>query len=120
MELILAALIGLMVAISAYLMLSGNLVRFLLGLSLLSNGVNLSIFGAGRLTYAQPPLIAEGAKTTEGVVANALPQALILTAIVIGFGLLAFTLVLVYRFYGAFGTVEADEVRLAEAAEEGR
>ncbi len=114
MDAVMAMLIGLMTAVSAWLMMSGNLMRFLVGFALLSNAVNLVIFEAGRLSYGAPPLIADGAKGPTGEVANALPQALILTAIVIGFGLLAFTLVLIYRFYGAFGTIEVDEVDLAE------
>jgi multicomponent Na+:H+ antiporter subunit C len=114
MELALAVLVGVLTTCAVYLMLSGNMVRFIFALALLSNAVNLAIFAAGRLTYAAPPLIAEGAKTPAGPVANALPQALILTAIVIGFGLLAFTLVLVHRAHQALGTVEADAMRVAE------
>jgi len=119
METALAGLAGLLVAAALYLMLSGNLVRFLFGLALLSNAANLVIFAAGRLTYAAPALIADGASAPQGTVANALPQALILTAIVIGFGLLTFTLVLVYRGYRALGTVEADAMRVAEPPDAG-
>jgi hypothetical protein len=61
-----AALIGLMVAVSAYLMLSGNLLRFLFGLSLLSNAVNLAIFESGRLSFAAPPFVEEGAEGAGG------------------------------------------------------
>ena len=114
METALALLTGLLVAASLYLMTSGNMVRFLLGFALLGNAANLVIFAAGRMTYAAPPLIAPGATVPDGVAANALPQALILTAIVIGLGLLAFTLVLVYRAHRALGTVEADAMRVAE------
>ncbi len=114
MELALAVLVGVLTTCAVYLMLSGNMVRFIFALALLSNAVNLAIFAAGRLTYAAPPLIAEGAKAPADIVANALPQALILTAIVIGFGLLAFTLVLVHRAHQALGTVEADRMRVAE------
>lgn len=114
MDLILALLVGFAVAVAVWLMMSGNLIRFLIGFGLLGNALNLLIFQSGRLTYAAPPIVPEGAKAPAGEVANALPQALILTAIVIGFGLVAFTLVLIYRYYGAFGTVEADEVDLAE------
>jgi multicomponent Na+:H+ antiporter subunit C len=114
MELALAVLVGVLTTCAVYLMLSGNMVRFIFALALLSNAVNLAIFAAGRLTYAAPPLIAEGAKVPAGAVANALPQALILTAIVIGFGLLAFTLVLVHRAHQTLGTVEADRMRVAE------
>ena len=114
METALAFLIGLLVATSLYLMLSGHMVRYLFGLVLLSNAANLVIFTAGRLTYAAPPLIADGSYTLGGPAANALPQALVLTAIVIGFGLLTFTLILVYRAYQALGTVEGDAMRVAE------
>ncbi len=54
------------------------------------------------------------------LVANALPQALVLTAIVIGFGLFAFALALVFRAYTALGTVDSDEMRIAEPAEPDR
>ncbi len=114
MDLIMIGLIGLMTTVSSYMMMTGNLLRFLLGLALLSNAVNLVIFEAGRLSFAAPPLIAVGQKAPVGEVANALPQALILTAIVIGFGLLAFALLLVYRLFAVFGTVEADDLTAAE------
>ncbi len=117
METLMIGVIGLMVSVSAYLMMSGNLVRFLIGLGNLGNAVNLSIFVGGRLTFGAPPFVPEGAKYPAGEVANALPQALILTAIVIGFGLVAFTLILIYRIYGAFGTLEMDEIELVEKRE---
>ena len=63
---------------------------------------------AGRLTTAAPPLVPEGQTVPVGTVANALPQALVLTAIVIGFGLLAFALSLVFRGYQAMGTLDSD------------
>lgn len=114
MESLLAVLIGLLVAASVYLMLARNLLRFLFGLVLLSNAANLTIFVAGRLTPESPPLVAPGMAAPEGLVANALPQALVLTAIVIGFGLFAFALVLIYRGYQALGTLDSDEMRYAE------
>ena len=117
METALAVLVGILVATSVYLMLARNVLKFLLGLVLLSNAANLTIFTAGRLTRAAPPLIPEGLDAPVGVVANALPQALVLTAIVIGFGLLAFALVLVYRGYHALGTLDSDAMRVAEPVE---
>lgn len=118
MEALLAIIVGLLVAVSVYLMLSGNLLRFIYGLVLISNAANLVIFAAGRLTPGRPPLIAEGAYGPEGLVANALPQALVLTAIVIGFGLFAFAITLVWRAWGVLGTVEVNEMQLAEPHEE--
>lgn len=117
MELLLAVTIGVLVATSVYMMLDRNVLRFLFGLVLLSNAVNLVIFAAGRLTAGAPPLIADGAYSPDGAIANALPQALVLTAIVIGFGLLAFALALVYRTYMSLGTVNSDEMRIAEPEE---
>ncbi|CAM3182014.1 Na+/H+ antiporter subunit C [Paracoccus nototheniae] len=114
MELLLAITLGILVSTSVYLMLDRNVLRFLFGLVLLSNAVNLLIFAGGRLTAGAPPLIDAGASSPTGVVANALPQALVLTAIVIGFGLLAFTLALVYRTFMTLGTVNSDEMRVAE------
>ena len=77
-----------------YLVLQRNLVRFVFGLILLSGGVNLLIFTAGRVTRGAPPIVPPDAYAPPLGAANALPQALILTAIVIGFGLTAFAMVL--------------------------
>jgi len=114
MEQLTALVVGVLVAAAVYLMLARTLVRFLFGLVLLSNAANLVIFGAGRMTFGAPPLIAEGADAPPALVANALPQALVLTAIVIGFGLFAFALALVFRAYADLGTADSDEMRLAE------
>lgn len=117
MEVVIALLAGLLVAAGAYLMMSGKMLPYLFGLTMISNAANLLIFGSGRLTYAEPPLIPGGEYTVTGA-ANALPQALILTAIVIGFGLLVFALALAYRSYYVLRTTEMDEMRLAEPPEE--
>ncbi|WP_425092035.1 Na+/H+ antiporter subunit C [Tropicimonas sp. S265A] len=114
MELVFAGLVGFLVAGGAYLMMSGQLIRFLFGLVLLSNAANLAIFAAGRLTYATPPFVVSGEKVPAAGVANALPQALILTAIVIGFGLLAFALALAFRAWQSLGTTEMDAMRACE------
>ncbi len=118
MESIVSILAGVLVAAGAYLMLSGNLVRYILGLTLLSNAANLVIFAAGRMTEAAPPLTSYGETAPAEGVANALPQALILTAIVIGFGLFCFALTLAYRAYYAMGTARMDSMRVAEPRED--
>ena len=114
MELVYSLLVGAMVAASVYLMLAKDLMRFLFGLILISNAANLAIFTSGRLLTGRPPLIEDGAVIPDGIVANALPQALVLTAIVIGFGLYAFALVLAFRAHGALGTLDTDQMRIAE------
>ena len=118
MELLVAIMVGVLVAASVHLMLARNVLRFLFGLILISNAANLTIFVSGRLTPESPPLIPEGADAPLETVANALPQALVLTAIVIGFGLFAFALVLVFRAYETLGTLNSDEMRIAEPKEE--
>jgi multicomponent Na+:H+ antiporter subunit C len=114
MEAVLAILTGAMVAGSVYLMLSRNLIRFIFGLVLASNAVNLLIFAAGRLETARPPLIPEDALRLAAPVANSLPQALILTAIVIGFALLAFIFILFSKTYAKLGTVDTEAMTDAE------
>ncbi|MFT5485612.1 MAG: multicomponent Na+:H+ antiporter subunit C [Paracoccaceae bacterium] len=114
MEVVLALLVGILVSASVYLMLGRNLLRFVFGLVLLSNAANLTIFASGRLVRANPPLVPDGLAAPAEIVANALPQALILTAIVIGFGLLAFALALILRAYRTLGTLNSDEMRDAE------
>ena len=113
MEVMLSLLVGVLVAAAVYLMLAENLLRFLFGLILISNAANLAIFASGRLG-TQPPLIPDGAEAPVADVANALPQALVLTAIVIGFGLFAFALTLAFRAYESLGTLNTDEMRVAE------
>ena len=116
MEASLAILVAVVVGGGLYLVLQRNLLRFVFGLILLSGGVNVLIFTAGRLTRGSPPIVPALSTTPTGEVANALPQALILTAIVIGFGLTVFALVLLLRAYERLGTVITDEIpeRLAD------
>ena len=117
MEVILAIVAGVLFAASFYLLLRRNLLRFVVGLIILSNAANLVIFVMGRLTRENPPVIPSGAHLPPEPYANPLPQALILTAIVISFGLLAFTLVLVYRNYQSTDTLDTERVRTAEPPE---
>jgi multicomponent Na+:H+ antiporter subunit C len=104
---------GVLVAVSAYLLMSRNLLRMLLGLLVLGNAANLSIFVAGRLKSGQPPLVPVGEMTLT-VSANPLPQALILTAIVISFALVVFAMVLFQNANRAMGTMDTDDMRAAE------
>jgi len=114
MQTLCAVLAGIMVAASIYLILDRNLIRFIFGLVLASNAVNLLIFTAGRLESRHPPLIPDKMTMGQELFANALPQALILTAIVIGFALLSFVFILFYRAYQTLGTVDTELMRVAE------
>jgi len=114
MEYILAALVGLFIAIGTYLLLSRSVIRMLIGLTIFGNGVLLLIFTAGRLTQEVAAIVPDGLDVPEGVIANPLPQALILTAIVIGFSMFAFLLVLAFRAYQSLDADNTDTMRLAE------
>lgn len=114
METALTFVVGALVAAGVYLILQRHLVKFVLGLVLINHAVNLLIFASGRLTRGRPPLIAEQLSVPAEPVANALPQALILTAIVIGFSLLAFVLVLAQRAFEELHTIDPEEMRAAE------
>src|SRR5690606_37194157 len=108
------ALAGLFLTAAIYLLLSRSLIRMLLGLVLLGNAVNLVILIAGRLSRLVPPIALDGAEAPLAGAANPLPQALILTAIVIGFSIFAFLLVLAWR---AYRTLEADDTERMRVAE---
>ena len=105
--------IGVIAGAAAYLLMSRNVLRMVLGLLLLGNAANLTIFVAGRLKSAVPPLIGS-TDTTIALSANPLPQALILTAIVISFSLVAFTVVLLHKTHQQLHITDTDAMREAE------
>ncbi|MEM0899567.1 MAG: Na+/H+ antiporter subunit C [Pseudomonadota bacterium] len=114
METAIALLTGVYFAVAIYLMLSRQIIRILLGTAILSNGVNLTIFTTGRIAPEIPPFIAPDAVVPVAGIANPLPQALVLTAIVIAFSFFAFLLVLVFRSYQELHTDDTEEMRIAE------
>ena len=111
MELILALTIGTLYGASLYLLVQREIVRVVLGIALLSQAVNLLIFVAGGLREGAVPFIAEGSKVLDSSSTDPLPQALILTAIVISFGVLAFTLAMVHRAEQSTGTDDVDALK---------
>lgn len=114
MDYVLAALVGCFFAAGVYLLLSRSVIRMLLGLVVFGNGVNLLIFTAGRLTEGAAPIVPPDLEQPAGVIANPLPQALILTAIVIGFAMFSFLLVLAFRAYQSLDADNTDTMRVAE------
>jgi multicomponent K+:H+ antiporter subunit C len=93
MELLLASGLGIVTACAVYLMLRGRTFSVVLGLSLLGYAINLFIFAMGRLTSGKPPVIDQAVSSY----ADPIPQALVLTAIVIGFGMTGFIVELALR-----------------------
>jgi multicomponent Na+:H+ antiporter subunit C len=101
-------------AAGVYLMLARDLLRIVLGLVVLGSGANLLLFAAGRLGPTAPPVVPDGASVLAATAANPLPQALVLTAIVIGVALACFSLVLLVRLSQHAETSDAEALRDAE------
>ncbi len=114
METLLAFVVGGLFAAGLYMMMRRSIVKLVLGLVLLGHGANLLIFTAGRLTQGRPPLIEEGQYVLEQPYADPLPQALILTAIVIGLGVQAFAIVLLKRAYQAVQSDDMDNMNTTD------
>lgn len=115
MEVLLAVMIGVLYAAGIYLMLKRSLVKLIIGVILLGNGANLLIFLLGRIAKGSPPVIPEESKTFLEAYTDPLPQALILTAIVISFGLQAFAIVLVKRVFQVVKTDDIDKMNTTDA-----
>lgn len=111
MELILAVTIGILYAAGVYLMLRRSIIKLILGMIFLGNATNLIIFAAGGLTNGAPSFLTNDNNPIAGTIADPLPQALILTAIVIGLGFIAFAIVLKYKFWQITGTDDLDQLK---------
>jgi multicomponent Na+:H+ antiporter subunit C len=113
MSLWIACTVWATVAAGLYLAMSRDALRCVLGLAVLGAGANLLLFASGRLGSALPAVVPLG-ETVLGESGNPLPQALVLTAIVIGFALLCFSLVLVLRLIRDAGSDDVLAIRYAE------
>ncbi|MFD1927560.1 Na(+)/H(+) antiporter subunit C [Sporosarcina siberiensis] len=107
MEFVMAIVIGILFMAAVYLILSRSILKIILGTGLLSHGAHLLLLTMGGLGGTSPPVVADGVTDY----ADPLPQALILTAIVISFGVTAFILVLAYRTYGEHKTENMNLLR---------
>jgi multicomponent Na+:H+ antiporter subunit C len=104
----LAIVAGALYATGLYLMLRRRLAQLIIGLGLLANGSNVLILASAGVTRGRPPIVPDPS-VIGGPIADPVPQALILTAIVIGFGVLAFSLVLAHRVHRS---VDSDDIDL--------
>ncbi len=116
MIVMLAFVIGGLYAAGLYMMLRRSITKLIIGLSLLSHASNLLIFTTGGLVPARPPIIPDGATEIIKPFADPVPQALVLTAIVISFGVTAFALVLLHRTYLTIGTDDLDDLSKTDSA----
>ncbi len=114
MNLLLPIVTGVLYAAGIYMLLRRSFVKLIIGFTLLGNGVNLLIFLMGRLAKGKPPLIPDYADVIPGLYADPVPQALILTAIVISFGLQSFAIILIKRVYAIANTDDLDEINTTD------
>lgn len=104
MELLVASAVGVLTAVGVYLLLQRQSFSTVLGLTFLTYAINFFLFTMGRLKIAQPPIITDGGNYTDP-----LPQALVLTAIVISFGMTALVVVMALKSYLEGGSDHIDE-----------
>jgi multicomponent Na+:H+ antiporter subunit C len=114
MENLLPIAIGILFACGCYLCMRRHIVRVLLGIMLFSQAANLLLFTASGLSNGKPPIIPGDALRMDPPHADPLPQALVLTAIVIGFAVLAFAIALVLRAYQKTGSDDLDTFRKSD------
>ena len=110
MEILLAILVGVLYTAGLYMLLRRSIVNFIIGIIFLSNATNLLVFLASGIISGAPAFLKEGAINTREL-SDPLPQALVLTAIVIGFGITVYTLALKYKFFEVTGTDDLDQLK---------
>ena len=115
MNVLLAAVVGSLYAAGVYMVLRRSIVKLILGIGLLGNATNLLLFAIGDVSRNAPPIIHEGEKALVAEAANPLPQALILTAIVIGMAMTAYAVVLVKQ---AYQITQSDDVDVLQVTDE--
>lgn len=114
MEILFIILIGVLYGAGVYMLLRRSMVKLIIGIMLLGNGANLLIFLLGRITKGKPPVIDEVSRVFTDIYADPIPQALILTAIVISFGLQSFAIVLLKRVYALVNSDDLDDLNTPE------
>ncbi|RUO57348.1 Na+/H+ antiporter subunit C [Pseudidiomarina insulisalsae] len=109
METLYAITVGTLTACSVFLILRGRSFPIVIGITMLSYAVNLFLFSTGRLVINEIPIVGASENTTDP-----LPQALVLTAIVIGFAMTAYSIILAVRVRGEIGSDEVNDYNYAE------
>ncbi len=110
MEIVLAILVGVLYTAGVYMVLRRSILKFIIGIIFMSNATNLLVFLASGILAGKPSFINNSVETSKDI-ADPLPQALVLTAIVIGFGIVVFTLALKFKFFEATGTDDLDQLK---------
>jgi multicomponent Na+:H+ antiporter subunit C len=110
MEIVLAILVGILYTAGIYMVLRRSILKFIIGLIFLSNATNLLVFLSSGITAGKPAFV-DVSTSDAASLSDPLPQALVLTAIVIGFGIVVFTMALKYKFYETTGTDDLDQLK---------
>ncbi len=110
MEIILAILVGILYTAGIYMLLRRSILKFIIGIIFMSNATNLLVFMAAGVVPGNPVFVGEN-NEIDKTLADPLPQALVLTAIVIGLGVVVFTLALKYKFFNVTGTDDLDQLK---------
>lgn len=117
MEILLCFVVGILFSVGLYFILHRHFFRLILGLMIFGLATNLFIFVIGRLTRGGSPIIPQDSEVALEPFADPVPQALLLTAIVIGFGIQAFAIVLIKRVHRSFGTNNMDDLDTTDRIE---
>lgn len=115
MTIILSVVVGILFSAGFYLILRRSVMRVVIGVAILTNATNLLVFTAGGLFKGGAPLVQAGETTPAAGYADPMPQAFILTAIVIGLGVLAFFVALAMRVYQAVGLDDTDSMKATDS-----
>jgi len=113
MEIILAILVGVQYTAGVYMLLRRSILKFIIGIIFMSNATNLLVFMSAGITSGSPAFLNGSAERADQL-ADPLPQALVLTAVVIGLGIIVFILALKYKFFSVTGTDDLDQLKSTE------
>ena len=111
MEIVLAVAVGVLYSAGVYMLLRRSILKFVIGIIFFSNATNLLVFLSAGVVPGSPAFSGNTAK----IVADPLPQALVLTAIVIGLGVVVFTLALKYKYFVSAGTYDLDKLKQTDS-----
>lgn len=114
MEVVLAILVGVLYTAGVYMLLRRSILKFIIGIIFMSNATNLLVFLSAGIVPGNPSFVG-GKATDYSQLADPLPQALVLTAIVIGLGMVVFILALKYKFFEVTGTDDLDQLKQTDS-----
>ena len=110
MEILMAILTGVLYSAGVYMILRRSIIKFIIGIIFLGNATNLLVFLSAGIVPGKPAFV-DAHTDAAHILTDPLPQALVLTAIVIGFGLVVFVMALKYKFFNITGTDDLDQLK---------